>query len=143
MSNDKHLTKTRFDSFTLSDDILAGLQDAGFEFCTPIQAESLPPALANQDVAGQAQTGTGKTAAFLVATLQNLQTHPPGEKRKPNQPRAFMIAPTRELAVQIHKDELFRLRMQENQLMRQHFTLKHLLIQLQHIPKKHQLLTVF
>lgn len=106
MSNDKHLTTTKFDSFNLSEEIMAGLNDAGFEFCTPIQAESLPPALANQDVAGQAQTGTGKTAAFLVAALQNMQTHPADEKRKPNQPLAFMIAPTRELAVQIHNDAL-------------------------------------
>ena len=60
---EKHLTDTRFDSFGLSDQIIAGVRDAGFEYCTPIQAGTLPVALAGHDVAGQAQTGTGKTAA--------------------------------------------------------------------------------
>lgn len=106
MSENKHLTTTRFDDFSLSEEIKAGITDAGFEFCTPIQAESLPPALENRDVAGQAQTGTGKTAAFLVAALQNLHSQPAKENRKPNQPRAFIIAPTRELAVQIQRDAL-------------------------------------
>ena len=68
----KHLTKTRFDSFPLSESIISGLHEAGFEYCTPIQAETLPLALDGVDVAGQAQTGTGKTAAFLVATLHLL-----------------------------------------------------------------------
>ncbi|MBI3574122.1 MAG: DEAD/DEAH box helicase [Gammaproteobacteria bacterium] len=79
------------------------VSEAGFEFCTPIQAETLPLALAGQDVAGQAQTGTGKTAAFLLAAFNYLLTHLP-EDRRPTQPRAIMLAPTRELAVQIHKD---------------------------------------
>jgi ATP-dependent RNA helicase RhlB len=104
--SEKHLTKTRFDSFALDESIIAGLHDAGFEHCTPIQAETLPLALAGTDVAGQAQTGTGKTAAFLVATLQRLLQHPPSAKRKKNQPRALILAPTRELAIQIHKDAL-------------------------------------
>jgi len=102
--SDKHLTKTRFDQFELRPEILQGLQDAGFEYCTPIQAESLPIGLSGQDLAGQAQTGTGKTAAFLVVALQYLLTHPPDERRRPNQPRALMVAPTRELAVQIYND---------------------------------------
>lgn len=104
MSNTTHLTDTRFDSFGLSEPILAGLHDAGFEFCTPIQAATLPVALAGQDVAGQAQTGTGKTAAFLVATLHYLEQHPASETHRANQPRALMVAPTRELAIQIEKD---------------------------------------
>ena len=83
---------------------MAGVRDAGFTYCTPIQAETLPLALAGQDVAGQAQTGTGKTAAFLLATFHRLEQHPPGPKRRPTQPRAVMLAPTRELAIQIHKD---------------------------------------
>ncbi len=99
-----HLTATRFTNFDLDPRILQGLADAGFEYCTPIQAETLPIALAGEDVAGQAQTGTGKTAAFVVATLQRLLTQPPAPERKPNEPRALFVAPTRELAVQIHKD---------------------------------------
>ncbi|WP_456373770.1 ATP-dependent RNA helicase RhlB [Thiolapillus sp.] len=104
MNEEKHLTDTRFDSFGLSDDILAGVRDAGFVYCTPIQAATLPPALAGQDVAGQAQTGTGKTAAFLLAALHRLEKFPPSDRRRPNQPRALMVAPTRELAIQIEKD---------------------------------------
>jgi ATP-dependent RNA helicase RhlB len=101
---EKHLTETRFDSFGLSEAIMAGVRDAGFEYCTPIQAGTLPVALQGRDVAGQAQTGTGKTAAFLLATLHHLETQPAAEGRRPNQPRALMLAPTRELAIQIHKD---------------------------------------
>lgn len=103
---DTHLSKIRFDSFPLSDDILAGLEDAGFEFCTPIQAETLPIALDGRDIAGQAQTGTGKTAAFLVAVLNLLEKEPADERRRVNQPRALILAPTRELAIQIHKDAM-------------------------------------
>ncbi|MCG6861673.1 MAG: ATP-dependent RNA helicase RhlB [Chromatiaceae bacterium] len=99
-----HLTDTRFDSFDLDPRILQGLLDAGFSHCTPIQAETLPFALSGRDVAGQAQTGTGKTAAFLVAALQRLITHAPSPERRANQPRVLIVAPTRELAVQIHKD---------------------------------------
>ncbi len=102
MSQD-HLSDLRFDSLVLDERIHAGIRDAGFEFCTPIQASTLPIALEQRDVAGQAQTGTGKTAAFLVATFQRLlNTEAPVEGQK--QPRAFMLAPTRELAVQIAKD---------------------------------------
>jgi ATP-dependent RNA helicase RhlB len=99
-----HLTDTRFDSFDLDPRILLGLKDAGFAQCTPIQAETLPIALRGRDVAGQAQTGTGKTAAFLVAVLQHLLTHEPERPYRTPHPRAVMLAPTRELAVQIHKD---------------------------------------
>jgi len=102
MSQD-HLSDLRFDSLVLDERIHAGIRDAGFEFCTPIQASTLPIALEQRDVAGQAQTGTGKTAAFLVATFQRLlNSEAPVEGQK--QPRAFMLAPTRELAVQIAKD---------------------------------------
>lgn len=66
----KHLTNTSFDSLGLLPEIMQGVQEAGFEQCTPIQAETLPIALRGQDVAGQAQTGTGKTAAFLLAIFQ-------------------------------------------------------------------------
>lgn len=98
-----HLSDLRFDSMTLHETVQAGIRDAGFEFCTPIQASTLPIALDNGDVAGQAQTGTGKTAAFLIATFQRLLASNPPEGEK-KQPRAFMLAPTRELAVQIAND---------------------------------------
>jgi ATP-dependent RNA helicase RhlB len=141
-----HLTSVRFDSFDLDPRILHGLSDAGFSYCTPIQAEALPIALAGRDVAGQAQTGTGKTAAFLLAILQRLLTAEPqhgnkhghkhdrhhrseierasgtsredesgatavqdaedGHRASRAHPRALVVAPTRELAVQIHKDTL-------------------------------------
>ena len=101
---DKHLTDTCFSSFNFAEKIMQGIKDAGFSQCTPIQAETIPLALAGQDIAGQAQTGTGKTAAFLLATFQRLLEHPPNPNRKLNQPRAIMLAPTRELAIQIHKD---------------------------------------
>ncbi|QIK37679.1 DEAD/DEAH box helicase [Caldichromatium japonicum] len=100
-----HLTSIRFDTFALDARILAGLNDAGFVYCTPIQAEILPLAFAGQDVAGQAQTGTGKTAAFLVALMQHLLSRPRAlADTERCRPRALVMAPTRELAVQIHKD---------------------------------------
>ena len=102
--SEKHLTDTSFASLDLPEPLLRGIKDAGFEFCTPIQAESLPLALAGNDVEGQAQTGTGKSAAFLLATLAHLLKHPEPEGRNPTQPRAIILAPTRELAIQIHKD---------------------------------------
>jgi ATP-dependent RNA helicase RhlB len=92
-----------FTDFTLEPGLLEGIRAAGFTHCTPIQAQSLPLALAGQDVAGQAQTGTGKTAAYLIALYQRLATHAPLKSHKPG-PRALILAPTRELAVQIHKD---------------------------------------
>ena len=83
---------------------MEGIRDAGFTVCTPIQAQTLPIALAGKDVAGQAQTGTGKTAAFLVALYQSLLTRPPAAARSKTSVRALIVAPTRELAVQIHHD---------------------------------------
>jgi ATP-dependent RNA helicase RhlB len=83
---------------------MQGIIEAGFTHCTPIQAQTLPLALQGRDVAGQAQTGTGKTAAFLVALFQSLLTKSPTSQRSPTSIRALVVAPTRELAVQIHKD---------------------------------------
>ena len=100
---DNHLSDLKFDSLALQDSVRAGIRDAGFDFCTPIQASTLPIALEPRDVAGQAQTGTGKTAAFLVATFQKLLASEPDTEQK-KQPRAFMLAPTRELAIQIAND---------------------------------------
>ena len=102
--SDKPLTDLTFSSFDLHPALLAGLEGAGFLRCTPIQALTLPVALAGGDVAGQAQTGTGKTLAFLVAVINRLLTRPALADRKPEDPRALILAPTRELAIQIHKD---------------------------------------
>ena len=93
-----------FDSLGLAPPVLQGVRDAGFAHCTPIQAQTLPIALAGHDVAGQAQTGTGKTAAFLVALYHTLLTHPAPSSRSRTSIRALIVAPTRELAVQIHRD---------------------------------------
>ncbi len=94
----------RFDSLGLDAQLLSGLHSIGFTQCTPIQAQTLPLTLQSKDVAGQAQTGTGKTAAFLIATIQKLLSKPANPERKNNDPRALIIAPTRELAIQIEKD---------------------------------------
>ena len=102
--SDKPLTDVTFSSFDLHPALLAGLEAAGFTRCTPIQALTLPLALNGRDVAGQAQTGTGKTLAFLVAVIDRLLKRPALADRKPEDPRALILAPTRELAIQIHKD---------------------------------------
>jgi len=104
MMSDKPLTDVTFSAFDLHPTLLAGLEGAGFTRCTPIQALTLPVALPGGDVAGQAQTGTGKTLAFLVAVINRLLTRPALADRKPEDPRALILAPTRELAIQIHKD---------------------------------------
>lgn len=104
LMSDKPLTDVSFSSFDLHPSLLAGLEAAGFTRCTPIQALTLPIALQGRDVAGQAQTGTGKTLAFLVAVMNRLLTRPALAERKPEDPRALILAPTRELAIQIHKD---------------------------------------
>ena len=136
--NSNHLTETRFSNLELSESIVNSLKDAGFHHCTPIQDKTLPLALRGRDVAGQAQTGTGKTAAFLLATFQYLindendwngediedddddlnwdETNnieavknviaTPIKDNTKNYPRAIILAPTRELAIQIHKDAL-------------------------------------
>jgi len=102
--SESHLTDLSFSSLHLPETLQKGLADASFERCTPIQAQTLPVALAGLDIAGQAQTGTGKTAAFLVAMYARLLREPIPASRSLNAPRALIIAPTRELAVQIHRD---------------------------------------
>ncbi len=97
-------TNSSFSSFDLPPELAQGIEEAGFLACTPIQEKTLPLTLEGQDVAGQAQTGTGKTAAFLIATFNHLMRHPADGQRKPNQVRALILAPTRELAIQIHRD---------------------------------------
>ncbi len=97
-----HLSETKFDSLELHESLLIGLKEAGFEHCTPIQAGTLPIALKGRDVAGQAQTGTGKSAAFLLACMHHLMSRPVAADK--TGPWAIILAPTRELALQIHKD---------------------------------------
>ncbi|MDX1592614.1 MAG: DEAD/DEAH box helicase [Gammaproteobacteria bacterium] len=97
------LTETTFESLDLPETLLRGIREAGFTHCTPIQELALPPALRGEDVAGQAQTGTGKSAAFLLATMARLLRRPVAEEHA-GQPRALILAPTRELAIQIHRD---------------------------------------
>ncbi len=130
--NNTHLTQIRFSNLELSDSILRSLKDANFNHCTPIQRQALPLSLRGMDIAGQAQTGTGKTAAFLLATFQHLINDdaddlevetddiPSGaqvdaaepapkavaKNKQIKYPRAIILAPTRELAIQIHKDAL-------------------------------------
>ena len=99
-------SEVRFSNLDLEPALMKGIEDAAFEFCTPIQAQSLPLALAGRDVEGQAQTGTGKTAAFLVATMNRLLRQTPLSNHQDGQPRALIVAPTRELAVQIYNDAL-------------------------------------
>jgi ATP-dependent RNA helicase RhlB len=95
--------KTRFHDLGLPEEIMHAIQDLGFRYCTPVQAAVLPHALDGRDVAGQAQTGTGKTAAFLIAIFTRFLRNPPA-RRRPGSPRALIIAPTRELVLQIEKD---------------------------------------
>jgi len=104
--SDKHLTETRFSTFDLPKNLTQGIEEIGFLFCTPIQAEALPLALAGIDVAGQAQTGTGKTAAFLIAMMYHLLSNKRPSNDDAHQPRGFILAPTRELAIQIHKEAM-------------------------------------
>ncbi|WP_068827979.1 ATP-dependent RNA helicase RhlB [Pseudomonas sp. BMS12] len=96
--------KTRFHDFRLAPELMHAIHDLGFPYCTPIQAQVLGHTLKGKDAIGRAQTGTGKTAAFLISTItQLLQTQVPKE-RYMGEPRALIIAPTRELVVQIAKD---------------------------------------
>ena len=104
--SDAHLSQLTFESLHITESLKRGIAELGYTRCTPIQAQTLPVALAGHDVAGQAQTGTGKTAAFLIALFNRLLTEPAAENRPQNAPRAIVIAPTRELAVQIHSDAL-------------------------------------
>ncbi len=97
--------KTRFHDLGLEDEILHAIADLKYEYCSEIQAESLPHTLKGHDVIGKAQTGTGKTAAFLITIINDLLRRPiPESERYASEPRALILAPTRELAMQIEKD---------------------------------------
>ncbi|MEN1832041.1 ATP-dependent RNA helicase RhlB [Pseudomonas lijiangensis] len=96
--------KSRFHDFDLAPELMHAIHDLGFPYCTPIQAGVLGYTLKGKDAIGRAQTGTGKTAAFLVSIITQLTQTPPPKERYMGEPRALIIAPTRELVVQIAKD---------------------------------------
>ena len=96
--------KKRFLDYPLHEAVQFGIQHAGFEYCTPIQELTLPPLMECRDLAGRAQTGTGKTAAFLLASFTRMLNQPLSGERGKGTPRMVVMAPTRELAMQIHKD---------------------------------------
>ena len=96
--------KTRFHDFVLPEEIMHAIYDAGFRYCSPIQAATLEQTMAGANVAGKAQTGTGKTAAYLIAMLCRWISHPESRPTQAGRPAALVIAPTRELVIQIVKD---------------------------------------
>ena len=96
--------KTRFHDFDLPRPLMHAISDLKFEYCTPIQAEILPSTLCGRDASGRAQTGTGKTAAFLISILTRLLNNPIQGKRAPGTPRVLILAPTRELVLQISEE---------------------------------------
>jgi ATP-dependent RNA helicase RhlB len=100
----RNRTDVKFTEFKLPDPLLRAIDELGFEFCTPIQAQSLRITLQGHDITGKAQTGTGKTAAFLITIITDLLNNPLQEERYVGEPRALIIAPTRELVMQIAKD---------------------------------------
>lgn len=96
--------KRRFHDFDLPSEVMHGIAELGFKYCTEIQALSLEQALAGKNIAGKAQTGSGKTAAFLIAILTRYLRTPESRAKQGGNPRALVIAPTRELVIQICKD---------------------------------------
>lgn len=98
--------KTRFYDFKLSNGILHAVADLGFKYCTPIQAGILKSTLDGKDAIGRAQTGTGKTAAFLITAIAKLIKRDDNRRRFKANPRVLILAPTRELVLQIEKDAL-------------------------------------
>jgi ATP-dependent RNA helicase RhlB len=94
----------RFHDLDIPDKIMHAIADLGFEYCTPIQSKTLLHTLAGQNIAGRAQTGTGKTAAFLITIFKQFLLHPRHGDRPKGTPRALILAPTRELVIQITED---------------------------------------
>jgi len=95
--------ETRFHDFDLPDEVMHAVYDLGFEYCTPIQGKVLGYATQRKNIAGRAQTGTGKTAAFLICIYSRFLKEK-RTRRSPGTPRALILAPTRELVMQIAKD---------------------------------------
>lgn len=98
------IEKVKFDTLNLAVSVQQGIDALGFEFCSPIQGRILPHTLAGNDAIGKAQTGTGKTAAFLITIFNDLLSHAIEGERYLGEPRAVIIAPTRELVMQIASD---------------------------------------
>jgi ATP-dependent RNA helicase RhlB len=96
--------KTRFQDLNLPPEVMHAIADLNFQYCTPIQAAILPAALEGRDAFGKAQTGTGKTAAFLIAMITRFLRHPLEGAPRRGTPRALIIGPTRELVLQIDRD---------------------------------------
>lgn len=96
--------EVRFHDLDLPDELMHGIADLGFKYCSPIQARSLPFALRGHDVVGKAQTGTGKTAAFLLTIIDDQLKNPITVERFAGEARSLIIAPTRELVMQIAED---------------------------------------
>ncbi|MFT6287772.1 MAG: ATP-dependent RNA helicase RhlB [Alcanivorax sp.] len=96
--------QTRFHDLGLRDELMHGIADLGFKYCSPIQAAILPQCLQGHDAIGKAQTGTGKTAAFLITLFNDMLLHPQEGERFLGEPRGLVIAPTRELVMQIAAD---------------------------------------
>ncbi len=97
-------TKVQFSTFNLEPALEKAISELGYEYCTPIQAQSLRYTLRGYDVTGKAQTGTGKTAAFLITIINDLLKNPIQDTRFIGEPRAIVLAPTRELVQQIASD---------------------------------------
>ena len=95
--------KVRFQDLALAKEVIAGTQQLGFKYCSVIQEKALPHAIEGRDLAAKAQTGTGKTAAFLASSMTRLLQNPK-ENRRPKTCRVLVLEPTRELALQIEKD---------------------------------------
>ncbi|WP_238152043.1 ATP-dependent RNA helicase RhlB [Microbulbifer sp. A4B17] len=96
--------KVRFHDLGLPNELMRAIYDLGFQYCSPIQGRSLPHTLNGHDLVGKAQTGTGKTAAFLITVIDDLLKHPFEGERYAGEARALIIAPTRELVMQIADD---------------------------------------
>ena len=96
--------RMRFHDVELPSPLMHAISDLGFQYCTPIQAEILPSTLAGRDATGKAQTGTGKTAAFLITIITRLLANPLQKKRTQASPRVLILAPTRELVMQISEE---------------------------------------
>ena len=97
-------SRVQFATLNLDSTVQRGIDALGFEFCSPIQGQILPHTLAGNDAIGKAQTGTGKTAAFLITIFNDLLSNPIDGERFLGEPRAVIIAPTRELVMQIAAD---------------------------------------
>ncbi len=104
MTDTIHLSETRFRDLPIDPSLLRGIEESGLERCTPIQAQVLPHTLAGESVIGQARTGSGKTACFMISVIQHLLTRAPLASHREGQPRALVLTPTRELALQVHRD---------------------------------------